>query len=68
MKVAYSTFLYKVLKKYNKAYIILYDLINDYSINLNQSQQFYIFGVIKKLQNSSFENGNDKTNLSLKYQ
>ena len=68
LKVAYSTFLYKVLKKYNKAYIILYDLINDYSINLNQSQQFYIFGVIKKLQNSSFENGNDKTNLSLKYQ
>ena len=68
LKIGYSSFLYLVLKKYNRSYMIFYDLLNNDKFNLTQSQEFYIFSVNKKFKNSIFQNGIDKTNISLKYQ
>ena len=68
LKVGYSSFLYLILKKYNKSYILFYDLLNSEKILLNESQEFYIFCINKKFKNFIFHNGIDKTNISLKYQ
>ncbi len=68
LKVGYSSFLYLILKKYNRSYMIFFDLLNNEKFNLTQSQEFYIYSVNKKFKNYIFQNGIDKTNISLKYQ
>ncbi len=68
LKIGYSSFLYLILQKYNKSYMIFCDLLNNEKFNLTQSQEFYIFSVNKKFKNYIFHNGIDKTNVSLKYQ
>ena len=67
LTISYASFLYEILNKYSKAYIILYDLFYT-NHNLTFSQSFYIYKIEKELQEKAFEIGFDKTDISFKYQ
>ena len=65
--IAYSFFLFEVLNKYSKAYIILYDLFFT-DPDLSFSKAFFIYSIAKDLQEKAFEIGFDKTDISYKFQ
>ena len=67
LTITYASFLYEVLNKYSKAYIILYDLFFS-NQDLSFSQSFYIYKIEKEIQEKVFEIGFDKTDISYKYQ
>ena len=68
LKIGYAIFLSNVLKKIDKSYIILQDLMNNNYNDLTISQSYYIYIITSHLQNLSFENSSDKSNISLRYE
>ena len=67
LKLAYSNFLYMNLKKYDKAYIILFDLFYNKENELTVSQSYYIYISLKFIQDTSIENKTDITNISIRF-
>ena len=67
LKLAYSNFLYMNLKKYDKAYIILFDLLYNKENELTISQNYYIYISLKFIQNISIENKTDIKNISIRF-
>ena len=65
--IAYSFYLFEVVNKYSKAYIILYDLFFN-NPDLTFSQAFFIYSIAKGLQEKDFQIGYDKTDISYKFQ
>ena len=65
LNISYSIFEYEKLKKYNKSYINLLKISN---LNLNLSQEFFIYRIKRKLQEKGIFEGVDLTNLSFKFQ
>ena len=65
LNLSYSIFEYEKLKKYNKSYINLLKISN---LNLNLSQEFFIYRIKRKLQEKGIFEGVDLTNLSFKFQ
>ena len=65
--IAYSFYLFEVLNKYSKAYILLFDLFFN-NPDLSFSQAFFIYSIAKTLQEKPFETGFDKTDISYKFQ
>ena len=65
LNLSYSIFEYEKLKKYNKSYINLLKISN---LNLNLSQEFFIYRIKRKLQEKGIFEGIDLTNLSFKFQ
>ena len=68
LKIGYAIFLSNVLKKVDKSYIILKELVNNNYNDLTLSQSYYIYIITKHLQNLSFENSSDKSNITLRYE
>ena len=62
LKLAYSNFLFMNLKKYDKAYIILFDLFYNKENELKVFQSYYIYISLKFIQVISIENKTDITN------
>ena len=67
LKIGYAIFLMNVLKKIDKAYIILHELFYNNCSDLTISQSYYIYIITNHLQNLSFENASDKSNITLRY-
>ena len=67
LKITYSIFLGDYLKRFDKSYIILSELFS-YSFNLNFSQEFFVYRLMRKIEEKSFDYGFDETKISLKYQ
>ena len=67
LTISYAFFLFEIMNKYSKAYIILYDLFYT-NQDLTFSQSFFIYKIEKDLQEKAFEIGFDKTDISYKYQ
>ena len=67
LKLAYSNFLFMNLKKYDKAYIILFDLFYNKENELKVFQSYYIYISLKFIQDISIENKTDITNISIRF-
>ena len=56
----------KIIKRPNKAYILLHKILEEKK--LNYSQEFYIYRFKKRIENKSIENPRTKDDISFKYQ
>ena len=64
--ISFSLFQFEVLNRFDKAYINLTKALE--IKNLSMSQEFFIYRIKKKIEYKIFEDGNDLTNISAKYQ
>ena len=67
LKISYSIFLGDYLNRFDKSYIILSQLFTC-SFNLNYSQEFFVYRLMRKIEEKSLDYGIDKIKVSLKYQ
>ena len=67
LKIGYANFLYVNLKKYDKAYIIYFDLFFNKENELTLSQKYYIYISLNYIQNFAIESKTDITNISVRF-
>ena len=67
LRISYSIFQANNLNRFDKSYIILYELLSC-SYSLNPSQEFFVYRLMRKIEEKSFNHGKDKLKVSLKFQ